>query len=205
MPWRAASPRDRTARYKNSTSTSSARPSHLPRSPAWPAPGRMREPAPDVPRQHHRARGAEQIADHHNPHDEKAAPVDRRQDRGEIARGELRTEQSVQYSRGGDQEQNELQRRPCVSPAKESADGRQLQDVHSLGCGTHARDFDSFLQLTTVGQLTGDERIQSPAIENCSGASYVPSPRSTTSATTGAMRDRDIRPSRRKRAPITGF
>jgi hypothetical protein len=57
----------------------------------------MNETPARVAGEDHRTGGAEQIAGGHNGHDEKATPMDGCEDRGEIPRRELWTEQAMQH------------------------------------------------------------------------------------------------------------
>ena len=103
--------------------------------PSRPAQRGMEQAPAHVAREHHRAGGAEQIADGHDGHDEEATPVDRGEDGGQIPRRELRTEQAVQHDRERDQEQQ------SCSAGRRDASGETSRRRAGAGCSC-ARKLD---------------------------------------------------------------
>ena len=95
----------------------------------------MNESSSRVAGEHHGARRAEQVADGCEPHDQQAAPVNRRQHRRQIAGRKLWTEEAMNDNCGGHDQQYELHCRAYVPPPEQRADDWQLEDIHSLSAG----------------------------------------------------------------------
>ena len=94
---------------------------------------RVQPPRP-VPRQDKRTTGAEEVAGREQRDDQETAIVDPGEDRGEICRGNIRAEESVENEDRRRDQQRRLKRGPRVLPAQKPADDRPAQHV---GPGTH--------------------------------------------------------------------
>src|SRR5687767_6963083 len=105
----------------------------------------MKEAPAHVAGEDHWAGGAEQIAGGHNGHDEEATPVDGCEDRSEIPRRELRTEEAVEHDRDCSEQQDDLQYDSRMAPPQECTEEWEAQDVHALRSRTDAVDLDLLL------------------------------------------------------------
>ncbi len=96
-----------------------------------PEPRRRVQPSSPVPHEDERTPGAEEVAGGEQRHDQQAAVVDPGQNRRQIARCDVGTEEAVENHDDGRRQQPELQRRPRMTPAEELADHRPAEHVHS--------------------------------------------------------------------------
>ena len=101
--------------------------------PARPSSRRCPQPPAVIPYEHERAARAEEVPRHEQRDDQPSAILHPREDRGEIGGCDLGTEEAVQDEDEGDEQQNELQRRPCVPPSQKTSNERPAQDVGRRG------------------------------------------------------------------------